>query len=955
MRDRSLDVAITGLHARLPGPEDGDKWWAAVCAGETMTTHHGPSALAAMGVPAHVYTAQDYVPVRGCVQDSDRFDAELFGISPREAELIDPQHRLMLEASWAALEDAGCDPLADRLRTAVFASSSTSRYMARIVAGEHVSPDVLESLTVGAGRDFMAARIAYRLGLEGPAVGVLTACSSSLVAVHLAVQALNSGDCDQAVVVAAAVGFPQAGYTYVRGGIMSVDGQCRPFDARATGTVGGSGVVAVVLRRFDDVRADVRSHGVILGSAVNNDGSGKAGFNAPSARGQVAAIRAALRAGDVDPSSLGYLEAHGTGTYVGDPIEWSAMSTALRVAGLRGGRIPVGAVKANIGHLDAAAGLASVFKVLQVLRHGQVPPVANFATLNPLLADGDSPLCVPTEVAEWSGPAPRRAGVSSFGIGGTNAHVIVEEAPPEPDDPPAPDRPSIVVLSGIRPSAVDRAAALLAEHLADHEVAVPDVAYTLRVGRAALAERLAVTGRSRVDLAEALRAGVRQVRGRVPASGPRPLVVLFPGQGAQRPGMALPFLDGLPGFPAALDECLGHFVSAGLVREALCDKDFPAERLNATELAQPALFALEYAAARALVQLGVAPVAYAGHSLGELTAACLAGALDLATAAEVVGLRARAMQSCPAGAMVAVTCTESEARALAADAGLAVAAVNSPSGCVLSGPVEAVETLTRRVAGRVPVRRLRTTHAFHSASMEPAVATLRAHLTGRRGSRSTVPFVSTVDGQVVAPGTESPLEMFADSARGTVRFADGVAALLDRFPGALAVEAGPGQALSGMVTAVGMDAVPLSQNGDHDVALSLAALWVQGQPVDLAPLSPAARRLHLPVSTFGGDRHVAPEAAVVPVTPAAPTAAPITLLNVAEEVADAWRSLLGVPGLTPESDFYACGGDSLLAVRLLRRLEETLAVEIPLRDLMLARALGDQVRLVERLLEDPDE
>ncbi len=963
MRDRSLDVAITGLHARLPGPEDVEKWWAAVCAGETMTTHLGPSTLAAMGVPEHVYGGPDYVPVRGCIQDSDRFDAELFGISPREAELIDPQHRLMLEASWAALEDAGCDPLADRLRTAVFASSSTSRYMARIVAGEHVSPDVLESLTVGAGRDFMAARIAYRLGLEGPAVGVLTACSSSLVAVHLAVQALNSGDCDQAVVVAAAVGFPQAGYTHVRGGIMSVDGQCRPFDARATGTVGGSGVVAVVLRRFDDVRADVPSHGVILGSAVNNDGSAKAGFNAPSARGQVAAIRAALRAGDVAPSSLGYVEAHGTGTYVGDPIEWSAMSTALREAGTDGGRIAVGAVKANIGHLDAAAGLASVFKVLQVLRHGQVPPVANFSALNPLLTDGDSPLYVPTEVGEWSGPAPRRAGISSFGIGGTNAHLVVEEAPPQPARArPVPDRPSVVVLSGIRPSGVDRAAALLAEHLADHEVALPDVAYTLRVGRAALPERLAVAGRSRADLAEALRAGVRQVRGRVPEGGPRPLVVLFPGQGAQRPGMALPFLDGLPGFSAALDDCLGHFepTLAALVREALCDNDFPAERMNATGLAQPALFAVEYAAAQALLQLGVRPAAYAGHSLGELTAACLAGALDLATAAELVVLRASAMQSCPTGAMVAVACSEDEARALAADTRLELAAVNSPSGCVLSGPVDAVEALARRVAGSVPVRRLRTTHAFHSASMEPAVATLRAHLAGRHGNRSTVPFVSTVDGRVVAPGTELPLETFADSARGTVRFADGVAALLDRFPGALAVEVGPGQALSGMVTSVGMDAVPLSPKGDQELALSLAALWVQGQPVDLAPLAPTARRLHLPVSTFGGDLHVAPEAALTPVaarTPVAgPTpAAPVPAVVPASEVAAAWRSLLGRPDLAPESDFYACGGDSLLAVRLLRRLEQTFAVEIPLRDLMLTRTLGGQVRLVQRLLEGSDE
>jgi phthiocerol/phenolphthiocerol synthesis type-I polyketide synthase E len=989
MRDRSLDVAVTGLSARLPGPTETEKWWAAVCSGDVLTSSLDPHALAAAGVPPHVLADPRYVPVRGCVADSERFDAELFGISPREAELIDPQHRLMLEATWAALEDAGRNPLDDTLRTAVFASSSTSRYLARILGNPAASADTLEALAVGTGRDFMAARIAYRLGLRGPALSVLTACSSSLVAVHLAVQALNSGDCDQAVVVAASVGFPQGGYVHVPGGIMSVDGRCRPFDAEATGTVGGSGVVAVVLRRFEDVHDDVRSHGVILGSAVNNDGSAKAGFNAPSPHGQAAVIRAALRSGDVPADSLGYVEAHGTGTYVGDPIEWTSMSGALRDGGALG-PIPVGSVKANIGHLDAAAGLASLVKVLLVLKHGQVPPVANFGTLNPLLADVDSPLYVPTTAEEWLGPTPRRAGISSFGIGGTNAHVIVEQAPAAPTAPAAPAasergehaRSSVVVLSAVRPSSLDRSAVHLAEHLTDldADVDVADVAHTLRAARPALAERLAVVGRSGAEVAEALLGGTRQVRGRAPADGPRPLVFLLPGQGAQRPGMARPFLAQLPGFDSAMEDCLRVMdpSSAATVRSALLDRDLPGELLRETRVAQPALFTLEYAAAQALIGLGLRPAALAGHSLGEVTSACLAGVLDLEAAIGLVRVRAAAMQSCPAGAMVALSCPPEDALGLLPGSGLDLAAVNSPVSCVLSGPVAAVEALEHRISGRVPFQRLRTSHAFHSAAMEPAAAALRRHLAGLGGGSATVPFLSNADGSIVPAGTAVPPTVFAHSLRSTVRFADGIAELRRRFPDALAVEVGPGQALTGTATAAGLDALPLSPGrrdsaggSGHEVALALADLWVRGQPVDLAALAPAGRLLHLPGTVFGGDRHIAPETAWQSQAPS-PTASPPSRASAPGgtggpsadpgdhrpvplvEVKAAWRDLLGHQDLTEDADFVAVGGDSLTAIRLSRRLEQTFAVEVPLRDLLLARTLGDQAHLVERLMTPSD-
>ena len=872
----------------------------------------------------------------------------------------------MMEATWAALEDAGRDPLTDTLRTAVFASASESRYLTRILAGGDVGPETLESLIVGTGRDFMATRIAYRLGLEGPAVSVATACSSSLVAVHMAVQSLNNGDCDQAVVVAASVGFPQAGSMHVRGGIVSPEGRCRPFDAGADGTIGGSGVIAMVLRRFDEVRADVPSYGVILGSAVNNDGSAKAGFNAPSPRGQAAVIRAALQAADVPAGSLGYLEAHGTGTYVGDPIEWASTSAALREAGAKPGQVAVGAVKANIGHLDAAAGLAGLYKALLVLGHGEVPAMAGFARLNPLLSD-DSPLYVPDGPGGWPGPTPRRAAVSSFGIGGTNAHLIVEE--PSTAQPPvvapAASRPVIVTLSAIRPAALDAAAQRLAAHLADQPADLAHVAYSLRVGRATLPERMAVVGERREEIVAALHGGPGRSRGRAATSGTRPVVLLLPGQGAQRPGMARPLAEHLPAFAAALDEVLDVLPAevADPVRRMVHDPEQPAENLRQTGLAQPALFAVEYAAARALADLGVQPVALAGHSLGEVTAAALAGVLDLRAAATLVVLRARAMQECVPGAMLAVTGDPADAtRWMSDDPRLALAAVNASDSYVLSGPAEAVDDLAHRLAGVVPTRRLRTSHAFHSPAMEPAAATLRSHLDGGARGRVRLPLVANAEGTLLPVGAEVPLTMFADSVCATVRFADGLRAVRDRFPDAVAVEVGPGRALSGPAARAGFDAVPLSGAGEPDGPLrALAQLWAFGATVDLSAATRNDRRVRLPGTVFGGGRHVAPEANRSPSgvadgsrpeaepTPGDSGHPPQPPSGPWDEVTVAWQELLGQVDVRPEADFYALGGDSLTAIRLARRLEQRFGVEMPLRELMLARTLDQQARLVARV------
>ncbi|MBB5078744.1 type I polyketide synthase [Nonomuraea endophytica] len=1006
-RDRSLDIAVTGISARFPGSKDLDAWWAALTSGTVLTTRYDRAALLAAGVPAALADDPDYVPVRGHLDGADRFDNTLFRVSAREAQLMDPQHRLMLEAAWAALEDAGAGRSGEGPRTGVYASSSGSGYLRSLVAGRTLDPATLDQVIHGTEPDFMASRIAYKLGLTGPAMAVQTACSSSLVGVHLAVQALVAGDCDQAVVVAAGLGFPQAGHLCMPGGIQSAAGSCRPFDARADGVVAGSGVVCVVLRRLADALDDGPSpYGIILGTAINNDGAAKAGYHAPSVAGQEAVIRSALGAADVGGESIGYLEAHATGTRVGDPIEWSAASAALKGMGAGPGQVAVGALKANIGHLDAAAGLAALVKALLVVRDGIVPPVAGFTRLNPLLETGESPLRVPEELAAWTGPLPRRAGVSAFGIGGTNAHVIIEQPPthhtalsplapfaldlwegtPAREGTPAHhnagialdrflDEPSgldrqeeepaqLVLVSAADREALDRAARRLAGHLTARAPELADVSFTLATGRAELPERLAVTGRTAAEVALALSDGA--ARGRRPTDGPAPVVFLFPGQGSQRPGMAVPFARSLPGFPSALAACLDCFTPelAERVERALLDPAFPADDLRETELAQPSLFALEHAAATALMALGVRPASLIGHSLGEITAACLAGVFTLPDAARFVAVRGSAMQGCPAGAMIALGCPEAQGMKLAAEAGvdLELAAVNSADSCVLGGTVAAVERFELALGDKVFHRRLRTSHAFHTRLVQPAVPELAMELTDIRLRRPVLPYAANSTGRVIPAGVVVSPETFIEQARHTVRYAEAMASTALSLPGAVAIEIGPGTTLSAL--AANLVTVPLSPGRAStrpadEVLNALGRLWTLGQPVDPRALCGVGQRVHLPTYPFAGPRWVAPEAAAqdlalsVVESPSWDEVPADRATDAPAVLAGLWAELLGQSDLTAESDFFQLGGDSLLITSLARKVNQELGIRVPIRSMLAGRTLGRQTTIVLDLLAEP--
>ncbi|HEX6911344.1 MAG TPA: type I polyketide synthase, partial [Longimicrobium sp.] len=825
-----FDVAIIGVAGRFPGADDPEAFWDVLRAGRETITHFTPDELRAAGVPQELLSHPGFVPAAGVLRDVQHFDAGFFGYSPREAEVLEPGHRIFLECAWEALENAGWAPERVPGRVGVYAGAGGAGYTENNV---RPNAELMASLgglqsSLASGKDFIATRTAYKLGLRGPAVSVQTACSTSLVAVHLAVQSLLSGETDMALAGGASVLVPQvSGYVHAPGSIVSPDGHCRAFDARSAGTLGGSGVGVVVLKRLADALADgdpVRA--VIKGSAINNDGAARVAYTAPGVEGQSAVISEALAAADVHPDTIGYVEAHGSGTDLGDTIEIAALTRAFRAHTDRTGFCAVGAVKTNVGHLDTAAGVTGLIKTVLALEHGEIPPTVHFTSPNPKLGIETSPFFVTGELRPWTTDGhPRRAGVSSFGIGGTNAHVVLEEAPRAV--PSGPSRPwQLLPLSARSPKALDAATDRLAEHLAAHpELPLADVAFTLREGRRAFPYRRAVVVRAGEDAAALLRgrAPERTVAG-LAEGGSRSVAFLFPGLGDHYPQMARGLYEAEPAFRAEVDRCaevLRPLLGAD-VREVLFSGDAPsdaaqaggidlrsmmrraeaadpaAERLNRTELAQPAVFVVDYALARLWMSWGIVPEAVVGHSLGEYAAACIAGILSLEDALALVADRARMIQALPGGAMLAVSLDPSALRPFLTP-GLAIATVNAPGLSVLSGSESAVADAERRLADAGhTARRLPTTHAFHSPLMAPVADALAARVARTELRAPSIPMISNVTGTWITDAEATDPGYWTRHLLGTVRFADGIAELL-REPGRVLVEVGPGQTLSTFV------------------------------------------------------------------------------------------------------------------------------------------------------------
>ncbi|MDG4810873.1 beta-ketoacyl synthase N-terminal-like domain-containing protein [Micromonospora sp. WMMD1120] len=940
------DIAIVGLAGRFPGAADVWEYWSNIVAGKTTVSALTRGELLAAGVPADRLDDPAYVPARGVLADPELFDAAFFGITPREAETMDPQHRLLMQTAWAALESAGLATDRPFGRVGVFAGAGFNYYALRHVFAQ---PDVVESqgllsVVLGNEKDHLAAKIAYRLDLGGPAITVQTACSTSLVAVHLAVQSLLAGDSDVALAGGACVAVPQqAGYLYETKGIMSPDGTCRPFDASADGTVPGNGVALVVLKRVEDARRDGDTvYAVIKGSAVNNDGGMKVGYTAPGIAGQVDVLTRAYAAAGIDPATVGYLEAHGTATAVGDAIELAALA---EVFGRGERQCSIGSVKANVGHLDAAAGVAGLIKAALALHFRQIPPLAGLKQARPELLDTATSFTVDTVARPWeTAGGPRRAAVSAFGLGGTNAHVVLEEADgPVPPDPSGGDGPAeLIVLSARTPEAVRAAAEQVHEYVRQHpDLSVRDVAVTTQTYRRHFPHRLAVAAR---DVPATL-AGLRRARARAAARRPR-VVFLFPGQGAEFPAMARGVYDHYPSVRADLDhgaELLAPILGLD-VRDVLVDDD-PHGVVHRTDVTQPALALYEVALGRLLLSWGVRPAALVGHSVGEFPAAALAGELADDDMLRLVATRGRLMQDAPEGHLLVVLAGPRTVREhLAGLDALDIAAHNAPEITVVAGPPAPLAAFRGRLdAAGVPCRALPARRAFHTRMMADAARLLGVEADRVPRRPRTVPVVSSLDGTLLDTGRARADGYWAAQLRSPVRYHDALLTALE-LPDPVLVEVGPGTTLTGMarqtpqgrtVPGFAVQPRPTPRADAADVLTGLGGLWTAGVPVDWPAVrgDVPARRVALPTYPFARTRHWL-EATPPPAPPTAePSPAAAGESTVVDEIVELWGRLLGAPDIGPDTDFFTVGGESLLFIRMVNQVQRRFAVRIPMEKL----------------------
>jgi phthiocerol/phenolphthiocerol synthesis type-I polyketide synthase E len=962
-------IAVIGMAGRFPGANSVTQFWDNLCRGEESVTTLSEEVLTAAGVSPKTLADPAYVRRAALIDGIDEFDAEYFGMTPYTGQMMDPQQRLFLQTAWHAFEDSGYDPATYDGAIGVFGSSTASGYLLHnlmshrdqnALVGEGITVEMFNLVLLN-DKDYPATRVSHQFNLRGPSISVQTACSSSLVAVHLACQSLLSGESDMVLAGAAAIRVPHhVGYGYEPGAMVSQSGHCRPFDVRADGTIFGSGVAAVVLKPLQAALDDGdRIHAVIRGSAVNNDGAVKMTYAAPGVAGQAEVIAEAHAVADVDASTIGFVETHGTGTPLGDPIEVEALRQAFEVSDTdRSGPCVLGSVKSNIGHLDAASGVAGLIKTILCLKNQAIPPTLHYTAPNPELHLERGPFVIQNRYTAWQSDTPRRAGVSSFGVGGTNVHVVLEEAP-RTSPGTAPSGPQVLLLSArTAESLQDARTALAAGLIGDENLSLPDVAFTL-AARRPYGVRMAAVVADRADAAAVLTAAehdsvsVGQCPLGISPDAER-VAFLFPGQGAQHVGMARGLYDTEPVFRDTFDRCAAGFaeeLGIDLVAEVFgtggqerSDRGSGTAGLEPTDLAQPALFAVEYALAQLIMSFGVTPAALAGHSIGELVAATVAGVFDLPTAIKVVSVRARLMHAAPAGAMVAVAANPDDIaeHLTAMNGSVDLAAINETGSCVVAGPADAIRSFTDRLAADgILARRVRTSHGFHSRAMDAVVAPFAEYLSTVTLHQPRIPMLSNVTGTWMTDEEATDPHRWAQHVRSTVRFADEVQALLGDTHRVL-VEVGPGGSLTGSAgrlpgwsdthRAVRLMRHPLQSRDDRDVfLLGLGQLWSAGVDVDwTARHGDQVQRVTLPGYAFARQRHwidpgtfarsgevSAPiGTAVAEPQPAdrkagSATEARSQMLATLQRI---WSQCLGVESIAPGDNFFELGGDSLLAI-----------------------------------------
>ena len=1007
----SDEIAIIGMAGRFPGAKNVDVFWQNLRDGLESISFFTNEELRLAGIRPTLINDPNYVKAGSVLADIELFDAAFFGISPKEAEIIDPQHRLFIECVWEALENAGYNSETYGGQIGIFAGTTLSSYLlTNLFSNFYAHLDLLKpvetfQIFVGNDKDHLTTQISYKLNLKGPSVNVQTACSTSLVAVHFACQSLLNGESDIALAGGVSITVPQTtGYYYEEGGILSADGHCRAFDANASGTIFGSGLGVVVLKRLEDAIADGDYiHAVIKGSAINNDGSLKVGYTAPSVDGQTAVVLEALALAGVEPETISYIETHGTGTALGDPIEIAALTRAFRTSTDKKGFCAIASAKTNVGHLNAAAGVAGLIKTVQALKHQKIPPNLHFEAPNPQIDFANSPFYVNTTLSQWqTNGTPRRAGVSSFGIGGTNAHVILEEAPEvkvhESKNAKMQDRNyQLLCLSAKTENALEQTTANLATHLQQYpKLNLADVAYTLSIGRRAFDYRRTVVCH---DLDDALKTLTTLDPQRVfthyskPCN--RPIVFMFSGQGAQYVNMARDLYENEPIFQEQVDICADILQPhLGLdLRQILYPKEqqtaTASVQLQQTEIAQPALFVIDYAIAKLWMKWGVRPTAMIGHSIGEYVAATLAGVFCLEDALALVAARGKLMQQQSSGSMLAVPLPETDVQAFLGKE-LSIAAINSPSACVVSGKSEAIAALYNYLATKgINCRRLHTSHAFHSQMMEAVLEPFTLALKTVNLKSPQIPFISNVTGTWIKNNEATNPSYWSQHLRSCVKFSPGLSEFLKQ-PECIFLEVGPGRTLSTLTKQhlacdtkhIVLTSLPHPQEQQADVAFllnTLARLWMVGTEVDWTKFYSHKQRYRLPLPTYPFERQRYWIEAKLPsfldevsqvvssnvnlqaaetknlsshyLRPKLSNSYTAPTNELEEKIAKIWQEVLGIEQVGIYDNFYEMGGDSLIATQLASRLQARFPVELTLHDLLLqALTVAKQAEMIEALL-----
>ncbi len=952
-------IAVIGMSGRFPGAANPDEFWQNLIAGKDGITRF-PGRTEADG--------SNYVGARSLFDNPDQFDAPFFGIYPKEAELMDPQHRVFLECSWGALEDAGYDPAAYPGMIGVYAGLSLNTYLLHNLGkGKELAKNyqVSEYQTMlGNDKDFLPVRVSYKLNLRGPSMTIQSACSTSLVAICQAATALLTYQCDMALTGGVSISFPQQrDYLYQEEGMVSPDGTCRAFDAEAAGTVFGHGCGVVLLKRLSEAIADRDPIlAVIKGWAVNNDGSDKIGFAAPGLNAQADVIALAHASAGVSPSEISYIEAHGTGTPLGDPIEIAALTKAFREGGAEGNSFcSIGTGKTHIGHLDCAAGVAGVIKTIQQFRHGKIPALLHYKSPNPRIDFANSPFIPVSEELDWQrGATPRLAGVSAFGVGGTNAHVVMAEAPlPLPTTPGR--LPHLLTLSARTATALDAMAKRLADHLASETPDLADVAYTLAIGRRAFPHRRAVVAADAATAIGKLREETKSAT--ATATAPR-VAFIFPGQGSQYMEMGREIYDSEPAFRAAVDECatllrplLHHDVRSTLFPS---DHEYEAARrdINRTALTQPCIFVVEYALAKLWIAWGIKPALLIGHSIGEYVAAVLAGTFKLEHALQLLASRARLMQELPAGGMLAI---RAGADQLTLPNSIEIAAINSPLLCTVSGPLPAVAAYQKELeAKEIGCRLLKTSHAFHSAMMEPMMMAFTDDAIMIPANAPEIPWISTCTGKAMDAATLADPSYWARQLRHTVRFSDALAtAYADKD--LIMLEVGPGQALAPFArqhpdrgTTPVISTLPSSSTDLSDFIAAAGELWKNGVTLDWPAVFQGQDRNRLRLPTYPFERQSywidnsvnTPVAVVIPAAqpisniqnpPPAVPPTPMSTNRIPDLVVKLRALVLDLSGIVVTDDsatFTELGFDSLFLTQASQAIQSRFGIKVTFRQML---------------------